>query len=247
MPVPVPVPDPLTRVLRNRLEATLPPGERASASNALNDLLRSVRNLPAVTHSQPPSQDDPQPGQMWPMAEIYRRLRVPVPGSQWVPLTDAEERTLHLVHYLHEVQTALPLTPGEDPAAQQPESRIHAHVLNELRREFRLMHCQFPTAWREWAVCDIAAKVMGAALRLGFQPTEVRVLGAQELPEEAGRHKGGVKLSLVAWNKATSLPTVSAPDGPNIWDPNNPLGNGPDLLRAPLQMDWAGAQPLEGP
>ncbi|MFL9583601.1 hypothetical protein [Stenotrophomonas sp. AB1(2024)] len=240
MPVATAVPDALTPMLRHRLETSLPPQQRSLICNALNNLLHSVRNVPAVTQTPPPSDRTTD----WPMAQHYLRLVAPVPGSQAGPFSADEQRTVHLLHYLHEVETATPLEVSADPAVQRPESQAHAHLRQELRREFGLLPCALPLTWRELAICDIAAKLLASALRLGFQPTEVRVVGAQELPPEAGRHQGGLRLNLAAWHAAVPPPALDASPDPNVWDPDNPLGNGLDLLRARLQMDWTGLTPL---
>lgn len=234
MPVATPRLDPLTPMLRHRLETSLPPQQRAIICKALSNLLDSVRNLEAPTVTPPPS-DRSTP---WPMAQLYLRLAAPVPGSQAGPLSAGEERTLHLLHYLQEVAAAPALAPGDDPAVRRPQSQIHARLLNQLRHEFALLGLQETQAWSELAVIDIAPRLLQRAEQLGFQPTEVRVLGAQLLAPETDVHQGGVKLTLVAWNGA------APPDNPNVWDPSNPLGNEPDLLLAPLQMDWTGLTPL---
>lgn len=240
MPVATARLDPLTPMLRNRLETSLPPEQRTIVCKALGNLLDSVCNLEAPTVTPPPS-DRSSP---WPMAQLYLRLVAPVPGSQAGPLSAGEHRTLHLMHYLHEVAIAPPLQPGDDPSVSRPQSQIHARMLNQLRHELALLDLpdiqdlQKKQAWRELAVIDIAPRLLQKAERLGFQPNEVRVLGTQHVAPAAGLHQGGLKLTLVAWNGA------APPDNPNVWDPNNPLGNEPDLLLAPLQMDWTGLTPL---
>lgn len=243
MPVATPVPDALTPMLRHRLETSLPSQEHAHICTFLNNLLRSVRNAPALTHTPPPS-DRTSP---WPMAQLYLRLVTPAPGSQAVTLTADEVRTVHLLHYLHEVERALPLDAGVGAGTQRPQSQIHAHLLHELRREFRLLSCSVPPEWRELAVSDIAAKLLAKSIRLGVQPTEVRVVGAQEVPPVAGRHEGGLHLTVAAWNAAAPPPALPASPDPHVWDPDNPLGNGPDLLRAPVQLDWVGVTPFPHP
>ncbi|WP_426806010.1 hypothetical protein, partial [Stenotrophomonas sp. SrG] len=80
--------------------------------------------------------------------------------------------------------------------------QIHAHLLHELRREFSLLPVPVTSTWRELAVSDIAVKLLAKAERLGFKPTEVRAQGAQQLDAVAGVHRGGMKLTQVAWNGA---------------------------------------------
>lgn len=229
----------LTPMLRRRLEASLPPAERSVVCKALRNLLCSVQNLPAITHTLPPTDG----ASVWPMARIYHRLVTPGPGAQSRPLNACERRAVHLLHYLHEVERAVPLGASADPTVQRPQSQIHAHLLGELRREFRLLPCPVPQAWRELAIIDVAAKLLADALQKGVQPTEVRVVAAQELAPEPGRHRGGLHLHLAAWNGATPPEHSAASADPNVWDPNNPLGNELDLLRAPVQIDWAGVTP----
>jgi len=240
MPVAIPRPDPLTPLLRGRLEATLPGHERGDICDALNRLLDSVRNVPPVTCAPPPTDQHTA----YPMAQVYLRLVKPVAGTVAGPFSAAEQHTVDLLRYLDEVQKAPPLDPRADPAVARPQSHVHAHLLHELRREFGLLHCSFPYNWRELAVSDLAAKVLVEAQQLNFQPTEVRVIAEQELPPEAGRHRGGVNLTVVAWNGAMPPGPAATSSDPNVWDPNNPLGNGPDLLRAPLQLEWMGTMPL---
>ncbi|AOA70486.1 hypothetical protein [Stenotrophomonas rhizophila] len=240
MPVATSPPAILTRLLRHRLETSLPADQREVTCNALSNLLYSVWNARAVTETPPPADRTSR----WPMAQIYQRLAAPVAGSPFGPLSADEHRTLQLVHYLHEVEAALPLDPGGDPAVRRPQSQIHAHLLHELRREFSLLPVPVTLTWRELAVSDIAVKLLAKAERLGFQPTEVRALGAQQLDAVTGVHRGGMKLTLVAWNGAAPPERSHAAANPNVWDPGNPLGNELDLLLAPLQMDWTGLTPL---
>jgi hypothetical protein len=240
MPVATPSPYPLTPMLRQRLEVSLPPEQRSTLSSAVSRLLRSLRNIEVRTHTPPPS----NPNTQWPMAQIYQRLVEPCPGSEAGPFSAEEQCTVHRVHYLHEVESAAALDPGADPAVQRPQSQIHAHLLHELRREFRLLPFPVPQTWRELAVLDIAAELLAHGLRCGIQPTEVRVVGFQELPPHPGQHEGGLQLHLAAWNDSTSPEHPAATANPNVWDPNNPLGNEPDLLRAPVQLDWVGLTPL---
>lgn len=151
---------------------------------------------------------------------------------------------MHLLHYLHEVERARPLEADAALGTAHPQSQIHAHLLHEVRREFRLLPCQVPPEWLELAVADIASKLLVKSIQLGVEPTEVRMVGAQELLPVDGHHQGGLKLTLAAWNAAAPPPELPTSPEPNVWDPDNPLGNGTDLLRAPVQLEWTGVTPL---
>ncbi|MFI8719651.1 hypothetical protein ACIGHF_17440 [Stenotrophomonas sp. NPDC077464] len=240
MPVPT-SPDVLSPMLSRRLEASLPLEHRISAVEALRYLLTSVRNVPPVTHTPPPL-DRTNP---WPMARVFQCLTQPGAGAEQGPLSAAECHTVHTVHYLYEVHSApsldrIPLTAG-----RWPQAAIHARVLNQVRREFaQLPHPQPFEGW-EKSVHDVSARLMAQSLDLGLQPTEVVVVASQEVPPEARRHLGGVTLHLAAWNAATPPPECTPETAnPNVWDPSNPLGNEPDLRRAPLQLEWTGITPL---
>lgn len=240
MPVAPPRPDPFTPLLRQRLEITLPPAQRASTSRAVSRLLRSVQNIPVQTHTAPPS----DPNSRWAMAQVYQRLVSPWPGAAAGALSAEERDTVHLLHYLHEVESAPARDPAADPAIPRPQSQIHAHLLHELHREFHLLPFPVPRAWQELAVLAISAEMVAHGLLRGIQPTEVRVVGSQVLAPQTGRHEGGLQLHLAAWNGGTPPEHTDATANPNVWDPNNPLGNELDLLRAPIQMDWIGLTPL---
>ncbi|MFG3449640.1 hypothetical protein ACGFZ3_13790 [Stenotrophomonas sp. NPDC047960] len=232
-------PDPLTPLLRQRLEISLPPTQRASTCSDVSMLLRSVENFPLQTHTAPPSDPDSR----WAMAKVYQCLVAPRPGAAAGPFSAEERGTLHLVHYLHELESAPSLDPAADPAIPRPQSHIHAHLLRELHREFLLLPFPVPQAWQELAVLAIGAEMVVHGLQRGIQPTEVRVVGFQELPPQPAQHGGGLQLHLAAWNGATPPERPAATANPNVWDPNNPLGNELDLLRAPLQMNWIGLSP----
>lgn len=143
------------------------------------------------------------------------------------------------------MQIAPKLEDATTPGIQRPQSAIHARLLNEVRREFSLLPLPKPEGGWERAVHDVAARLMVKSMMLGLQPTEVIVVGSQELPPVPGRHQGGLLLHLAGWNGATPPPEHSDETAnPNVWDPSNPLGNEPDLTRAPLKLEWMGIKEL---
>jgi len=235
------VPDVLSPLLCQRLAHSWPPEHHAGVFRELGFLLETVRNLPPVTLTPPPV----APNNPWAMAQVYQRLVLPKHGSPFGPLTSDEDRAVRAVHYLYEVQVAPPLEDTAMAVPRRPQSAIHARVLNEVRREFSLLPFPKPDEGWERAVHDVAARLMEKSIRMGVQPTEVVVVGAREMPPRPGRHMGGVSLHLAGWNGAAPPPEHTAETAnPNVWDPNNPLGNEPNLLRAPLQLDWIGIRSL---
>lgn len=234
-------PEVLSPMLRRRLEASLPLEHRTCAVKELFDLLKSVQNLPPITHAPPPLDSTNR----WPMAKVFQYLTQPGLGAEQGPLSAEECHTVRTVHYLYEVQAAAPLRNITTTGGRWPQAAVHARLLEEVRREFAQL--PFPTPPEGWerAVHDVATRLMVQSLVHGVQPTEVVVVASQEVPPVARRHLGGMSLHLAAWNAAAPPPECSAETAnPNVWDPNNPLGNEPDLLRAPLQLDWTGIRPL---
>jgi len=244
MPTAIPPPTALTERLCRRLERTSPSAqEHQTTCSVLTDMLSFIRNLPAIPLIEAP------PDPTTPMARIYDQLAIPAPGSPPGPLCPIEKEILRRFLYLVEVEIAPRLEPSADLAQAHPESRIHAHLQHELRREFGLLGFAVPDHWREPAVSELAPLILVRARELGFQPTEVRLMGAVPLPPVPGTHMGGMRLWLVAWNGATPLPPAATTASPNVWDPNNPLGNGHDLLLAPLRMvlTWTDDLPAAPP
>lgn len=246
MPVPT-VPDMLGPLFRQRLAIGVPPGRDvppdrlAIACRELNGQLYTIRNLPTVTHTPPPS----EPTNLQRMAQLYQRVTAPTNGAQQGPFTVEENQTVQQLHYLYEVDVAPPLGDTTAAGARWPQSAIHARLLHEIRREFDDLPYPAPPEGWERAVHDVAARLLVQAMLQGLQPTDVRVVASQELVPVAGRHQGGLSLHLAAWNAAAPPPEHTAETAdPNVWDPSNPLGNEPNLLRAPLQMTWRGEKPL---
>lgn len=234
--------DPLTPLLRQRLEASIPEQERAVGVGKLEFLLRSIQNVPPITHTPPPM----HPANAWPLAQVYQRLVLPEDGTPRGPLTAAEDHALKQVHYLYEVQVAAPLKDADVPGIRRPQSAIHARLLNEVRREFDAL--PFPPPRGEWETSTllVASDLMVRAMLNGVQPTEVAIVASQEIPALPGRHLGGVKVHLVAWSAAMGLPWhTDATANPNAWDPSNPLGNEGNLLRAPVQLEWMDLRSLQ--
>ncbi len=235
------VPEVLSPMLTRRLEASLPLEHRITAVKELRSLLMSVQNIPPETCTPPPVECNNR----WPMARVFQYLMQPGYGAEQGPLSAAECHTLRTVHYLYEVHAAAPLHDIPTIAGRWPQAAIHARLLNEVRREFAQLPYPKPFEGWERAVHDVSARLMAQSLALGLQPTEVVVVASQEVPPMARRHLGGVTLHLAAWNAATPPPECTAETAnPNVWDPNNPLGNEPDLRRAPLQLEWTGITPL---
>lgn len=234
--------DPLSPLLCQRLEASIPEAERTVALEKLKFLLRSIQNVPPITHTPPPM----QPANPWPLAQVYQRLVLPEDGTPRGPLTADEDHALRQVHYLYEVQFAPKLENADVPGIRRPQSEIHARLLNEVRREFDAL--PFPPPRGEWETSTllVAADLMVRAMLNGVQPTEVAIIASQEIPALPGRHLGGVKVHLAAWSAAVGLPWhTDATASPNAWDPSNPLGNEGNLLRAPVQLEWMDLRSLQ--
>lgn len=246
MPVPNASHDMLSPMLRQRLERSLPLQEQAATVEALGGLLHSVRNVTPIPHGPPPA----DPANRGVMAQLYRRLVTPVAGTPEGPFSVGEEWTVRMIHYLDEVDRAPPLaTPEVASGTPLPQSHMHAHLLYELRREFGLLGFPETYQWRELAVNDAAAGLVAESTRKGLQPTEVRAFSARELPWPNTAPTVPVVVLLAAWNAAAPPPTrPDAASGPHLWDPSNPLDNrdgAPDLLRAPLVLQWSGLMPRE--
>lgn len=246
MPVPNASHDMLSPMLRQRLERSLPLQEQAATVEALGGLLHSVRNVTPIPHGPPPA----DPANRGVMAQLYRRLVTPVAGTPEGPFSVGEEWTVRMIHYLDEVDRAPPLaTPEAASGAVLPQSHVHAHLLYELRREFGLLGFPETYQWRERAVNDAAAGLVEVSSKKGVQPTEVRVFSARELPWPKEAPTVPVVVLLAAWNAAAPPPPLPyATSGPNTWDPSNPLDSSdeaPDLLRAPVVMQWSGLMPRE--
>jgi len=233
--------DPLSPLLRQRLEASLSEEYRTVALRDLDFMLLSVRNIPPKTYSPPPV----DPGNPCPLAKAYQGLTQHSDGAQRGPLTESDAHMLQQLHYLCEVRNAQRMRSVGDPGSYRPQSHVHARLLREARREFAQLPFPPPAGGWERSVHTVAADLLVRAMLAGVQPSEVAVLASQELPALPGRHLGGVKVHIAAWDAAMSLPEVSdATANPNVWDPSNPLGNEPDLRRAPVQMEWKNVWPL---
>lgn len=235
--------NPLGTMLRQRLEVSLPRQEHALAFSALHLSLTRMHNIEPATHHPPPT-DSAACGVM---GGIYLRLTTPVPGELARPYTAEEARTLRMVHYLHEVETAPAVNAGTATTAGLiPQSQLHAHMQGELRREFGLLPCIGPQ-WRETAVDSATALLLTASLQCELQPTEIRAFDVRALRPQPGRHAGGVELRLAAWHPSAPPPTVPKPSSAAIaWDPSDPLSSGEgelDLLHAPLVRRWTGMAP----
>lgn len=232
MPEPIPPPTELTKAMCDRLESYSDSrAEHRDECNALSGMLFSIRNLPAPLLLPAPAAPDT------PMADIYLKLATAVPGSENDELSPIDEQILLRIRYLREVEIAPRLRADANPAEPRPQSQIHAHVLHELRRELGLLGVSVAAHWVEPAISELAPQVLVGAFAKGFQPTEVRVRGAQGLPPVAGRHQGGLRLWLAAWNGAMPRQPAATSAGPNAWDPNNPLGNGLDLPTGALYIE----------
>lgn len=232
MPVPIPPPTELTKAMCDRLKPySDSPADHRSDCNALSALLFSIRNLPAPLRLPAPTAPDT------PMADIYLKLATPAPGSARDELSPIDEQILFRIRYLREVEIAPRLSADANPAEPRPQSQIHAHVLHELRRELGLLGVSVAAHWVEAAISELAPQVLEAALAQRFQPTEVRVRGAEGLPPVAGRHRGGLRLWLAAWNGAMTGQPAATSAGPNAGDPNNPLANGQALPADALRIE----------
>lgn len=247
MPVSTTRDDYLSPMLLHRLEWSLPLQERALTVSALCNLLHSVRNVEPVTWARPPS----DPAACGAMGQIYLRLATPVRGAQAGPCTEKELRTIQMMHYLHEVDTAHPVTDATATSGPLRQSQLHAHLLFELRREFGLL--PFPYAiqpqWRELAVNSAAAMLLTESIGCGLQPTDVRAFDICEVLPLADKHAGGLMLQLAAWNAAAPPPNLPTQHtGADVWDPSDPLDSGGlDLSGATLVRQWAGVVPLRSP
>lgn len=232
----------LSPLLRQRLAASIPEGERAVALGKLDFLLRSIQNVPPVTHTPPPV----DPANPWPLAQVYQRAVLPEDGTPRGPLTLDDEHTLQQLHYLCEVYFAPKLENANVPGIWRPQSVIHARLLNEVRRAFGEL--PFPPPRGEWETSArlVASDLLVRAMHSDVQPTEVEIISFQEIPAVPGRHLGGVKVHLVAWSAAIGLPWhTDATASPNVWDPSNPLGNEGNLRRAPVQLEWMDLRSLQ--